>query len=188
MVQLRERVGVFRRPSLIERARLGDEAAWDEIYHDLAGPITGYLSGLGVTDPEDLAGEVFLQVARDIHRFEGSESAFRSWVFVIAHRRAIDWKRNAMRRPSISELPSTDISGGDVEVEAMELVGTDSVTRLLDRLSEDQREVIALRIIGDLSLEETAAVMGKSVGAVKALQHRALRAIREVLQSEEVEA
>ncbi|HLT95907.1 MAG TPA: sigma factor, partial [Acidimicrobiia bacterium] len=89
MVQLRDRVGLLGRPNRIERARRGDEAAWGEIYRELAGPVTGYLAGLGVTDAEDIAGEVFLQVARDIHKFEGTESSFRSWVFVIAHRRAI---------------------------------------------------------------------------------------------------
>src|SRR5690554_3171726 len=64
VVQLRDRVGLLGRPNRIERARRGDEAAWGEIYRDLAGPVTGYLAGLGVTDAEDIAGEVFLQVAR----------------------------------------------------------------------------------------------------------------------------
>lgn len=186
VVQLRDRVGLLGRPNRIERARRGDEAAWGEIYRDLAGPVTGYLAGLGVTDAEDIAGEVFLQVARDIHKFEGTESSFRSWVFVIAHRRAIDWRRAAQRRPPTADHEMPELAGGDVEAEAMELVDADQVIRLLDRLSDDQRDVIALRVIGDLSLEETAAVMGKTVGAVKALQHRAIRAMRDDLEHGEV--
>ncbi|HEX6946224.1 MAG TPA: RNA polymerase sigma factor [Acidimicrobiia bacterium] len=186
MVQLRDRVGLIGRPNRIERARRGDESAWAEIYHELAGPVTGYLAGLGVSDAEDLAGEVFLQVARDIHKFEGNESSFRSWVFVIAHRRAIDWRRAIRRRPPTADHPLPELTGGDVEDEAMERVETDRLVDLLDRLSEDQRVVLALRVIGDLSLEETAAVVGKTVGAVKALQHRALRTIRIEIEQGEV--
>lgn len=178
MVQLRNQIGNDR----LDRARSGDDEAWASIYRDLAGPITGYLAGRGVTEAEDLAGEVFLQIARDIHTFEGDDSSFRSWVFVIAHRRAIDWRRSAGRRPPTVDQPLPDLTGGDVEDEAMELVDTRGLEHLLDVLSEDQREVIALRVIADLSLEETARVVRKSVGAVKALQHRALRAMRKEIE------
>jgi RNA polymerase sigma-70 factor, ECF subfamily len=58
---------------------------------------------------------------------------------------------------------------------------TQQVHALLDQLSEDQREVVLLRIVGDLSLEQTATALGKRVGAVKALQHRALAALRRIL-------
>ncbi len=182
MVQLRDQISVNR----LDLARSGDEDAWRSIYRDLSGPVTGYLAGLGVSDAEDLAGEVFLQVARDIYKFEGDESSFRSWVFVIAHRRAIDWRRALRRRPATSDQPLPELAGGDVEAEAMERVGTDRLVGLLDRLSEDQRDVIALRVIGDLSLEETATVVRKSVGAVKALQHRALRAMRVEIENGQV--
>ena len=174
LVQLRGQIGHDR----LARARVGDEDAWRSIYEDLAGTVTGYLAGLGISDAEDLAGEVFLQVARDIHKFEGDESSFRSWVFVIAHRRAIDWRRAMSRRPATVDRPFPEMAGGDVEDEAMERVQTDRLLHLIDHLSDDQRQVIALRVIADLSLEETATVVRKSVGAVKALQHRALRTMR----------
>ncbi len=182
LVQLQNQIGLDR----LDRARMGDDEAWRSIYRDLAGPITGYLASRGVTDAEDLTGEVFLQVARDMHAFEGNESDFRSWVFVIAHRRAIDWRRAVSRRPPTIDQPLPDLAGGDVEDEAMEAVERDRMIHLLDSLSEEQRDVVALRVIADLSLEETAMVVGKSVGAVKALQHRALRSMRKEIERGEM--
>src|SRR5664279_5241415 len=85
--------------TILTAARHGEEWAWAAIYRDLVGPVTGYLASRGAADPEDLASETFLQVARGLANFEGDEAAFRSWVFVIAHRRMQDSRRSAMRRP-----------------------------------------------------------------------------------------
>ncbi len=165
---------------IIEDAKQGSESAWEHIYSTLAGPVTGYLRSRGATDPEDLCSEVFLQVARDIHRFDGNADKFRSWVFVIAHRRLIDARRASTRRPEIVDELATalEIEGGDVEDEVMENLGNAWTANVLAALTEDQQEVLTLRIVADLSLEETAVVMGKRVGAVKALQRRALIAAR----------
>ena len=170
--------------SRIEAAKDGDERAWAEIYEELSGPITGYLRSKGASDPEDLSSEVFLQVARDIHRFDGDESKFRSWVFVIAHRRLIDDRRSNARRPDeIDDFPQNiDLAGGDVEEEVMAHLSEGRMREILDTLTEDQRQVLALRIIADLSLEETAVVMQKGVSAVKALQRRALGSVKASLE------
>ncbi len=167
--------------SVLEAAKHGAEWAWSALYRNLAGPVTGYLASRGVSDPDDLTSEVFLQIARGIQKFSGDEESFRSWVFVIAHRRLIDRRRYNARRPPSSELPtdaSPHVVGGDVEKEALDKLGGAELSRVLDLLTEDQREVLALRIIADLSLQETARVLDKNVGAVKALQRRALRALR----------
>lgn len=66
---------------VLERAREGDEIAWTALYDDLSGPLLGYLRGRGAPEPEDQLGETFLQVARDLPRFDGDETGFRSWVF-----------------------------------------------------------------------------------------------------------
>lgn len=173
-----------RPPTRIEAAKQGAEWAWAEIYEELAGPITGYLRSRGSSDPEDLASEVFLHVARDIHRFEGDETKFRSWVFVIAHRRLIDARRSHSRQPDTvhDEPKDTDLPVGDVEEEVMAQLSEARMREILDTLTDDQRHVLALRILGDLSLEETASIMGKRVGAVKALQHRALSAVKSRLE------
>ena len=82
-------------------AKSGAEWAWALLYRDLAGPVTGYLASRGAPEPEDLAAETFLQVARNIQSFEGGEEAFRSWVFVIAHRRLLDVRRKRGRSPEL---------------------------------------------------------------------------------------
>jgi RNA polymerase sigma factor (sigma-70 family) len=165
---------------LIEDAKRGSETAWEQIYRSLAGPVTGYLRSRGAADPEDLSSEVFLQVARDIHRFSGDEDKFRSWVFVIAHRRLIDARRTASRRPVLAEeaVSQVDERGGDVEEEVMSNLGTAWMKEIFESLTDEQQRVLSLRIIADLSLEDTAAVMGKPVGAIKALQRRALGAVK----------
>ncbi len=165
---------------LIEDAKRGSESAWEQIYSTLVGPVTGYLRSRGATDPEDLCSEVFFQVARDIHRFDGNAERFRSWVFVIAHRRLIDARRASKRRPATVDEHSSDVDleGGDVEEEVMANLGSAWASQVLEALTEEQQQVLTLRIVADLSLEETADVMGKRVGAVKALQRRALMAAR----------
>jgi RNA polymerase sigma-70 factor (ECF subfamily) len=182
LVQLDQRRSIGSFPKTLADAKNGDEAAWATFYHGLAGPVTGYLAGHGVNEADDLAGEVFLQIARDIHRFEGDESSFRSWVFVIAHRRMIDWRRAAMRRPQMTEGDDRDLPAGNVEDEAMENLALDGLGEILGSLTEEQRQVLVLRVISDLSLKETADAMGKSVGAIKALQRRALLAVRSELE------
>src|ERR671914_135748 len=100
--------------SLLESARQGSEAAWQELYDGLAPAILGYLRANGAPDPEDILSEVFLQVARDIARFEGEERGFRSWVFTIAHHRLIDARRHSARRPvELSPDPPEPIGVAD---------------------------------------------------------------------------
>jgi RNA polymerase sigma-70 factor (ECF subfamily) len=164
----------------IDAAKAGESWAWEEIYVNLAGPVTGYLRSRGAPDPEDLSSEVFFQVARDIHRFDGDETKFRSWVFVIAHRRLIDARRAASRSVDTVDESAEEheAAGGDVEEEVMEQLAVARIREIFESLTADQKSVLALRIIGDLTLEETANVLGKRVGAIKALQRRALAAVK----------
>ena len=185
MVQTYRRSDTNLFGEMLDAAKVGDDSAWESLYRGLAGSVTGYLASRGAKDPEDLAGEVFLQVARDIHRFEGNESSLRSWVFVIAHRRLIDARRAENRRPALAssvEVSSDDILGGDVEAEAIDQLALTRLHEILDSLTENQRDVLALRVVADLSLEETAKVMGKRVGAIKAVQRRALLALRDQIE------
>lgn len=171
-------------PRILEDAKLGADWAWATIYRGLVGPVTGYLAARGAGDPDDLASETFLQAARDIASFEGDESGFRSWLFTIAHHRLLDSKRATDRRPRPSAFvePASEQQGGNTEEEALDHVLTGEVLSALERLTEDQRTVLALRIIGDLSLEQTAKVMKRRPGAVKALQHRAILALRREIE------
>jgi RNA polymerase sigma factor (sigma-70 family) len=172
----------------LRAAKNGAEWAWGAIYRELAGTVSGYLANRGAAEPEDLTSETFLQVARNISSFNGDESAFRSWVFVIAHRRLIDSRRARQRRPETITLPDPTGGGvgGDVEVEALNRLTTVELQSAFEKLSDSQSDVLSLRIIGQLTLEETASVLGKRVGAVKAAQRRGLLALSEHLDISEV--
>lgn len=139
------------------------------VYRELAPAVMGYLRAQQVPDPEDVLGEVFLQVARDLHRVRGDDGAVRRWVFSLARHRVIDDARRRARRPAIAAQDVPDLPAGpDREPFDAELVDA------LRRLTIDQREVVVLRFVADLSLEEVARLTHRRVGAVKALQHRAL--------------
>lgn len=169
----------------LRAARAGAEQAWTLLYQDLAGPLLGYLTAQGARDPEDLVGEVFLQVVRDLDRFEGDEAGFRSWVFTIAHRRLIDARRAVGRRPS---QPASDaeleavLPPSTTEPDALERLSTEQVHRLLEQLTDDQREVLVLRLVAGLRAGEIAEITGRPPDAVKALQKRGIRRLRTVLE------
>jgi RNA polymerase sigma factor (sigma-70 family) len=165
---------------MLEAARRGAEWAWEEIYRDLAPAVLAYMRARGAPDPEDLAGEVFVQAVRDIGRFEGGPRELRSWVLAIAHNRLIDEGRRRERRPADPVPPETIALRGpvrDAEQEALDRLGEDEVRRLISGLSANQQAVILLRVLGGLTIPEVARVLGKREGAVKALQRRGLARI-----------
>lgn len=143
-----------------------------EAYRRLAPAVLGYLRAQGAPDPEDVLGEVFLQVARDLPRFRGDEDDLRRWVFTICHNRLLDARRRQARRPVVSWEPVPDRA----DRPAPDSFDPELVSALAT-LTDDQREVIVLRFVADLPLEEVARITGRKVGAVKALQHRGLDAL-----------
>ena len=172
----------------IAGARAGSVSAFEQLYGTLAGPVAGYLRYHGMRDVEGLTNEVMAQVHRGLGSFEGDAKRFRAWVFTIAHHRMVDERRRASRRPVLLSTEAgdegTEQGVGDVEQEALDALADERLRSLLDALSEDQRDVLLLRIVADLSLEEAAASLGKTVGAVKSLQHRGLASLRRLLEGE----
>jgi RNA polymerase sigma-70 factor (ECF subfamily) len=166
--------------ALVAAARAGDPTALTEIWQRFAPRVSGYLRGRGVTDPDDLTSEVFIAVFERIRRFHGNDSDLRAFVFTVAHHRLVDdIRRRGRRQPEVEyHAESDERMVASAEDEALAVMRAADVQQLLDLLPADQREVLLLRVIGDLSIETTATVMGKSVGAVKAMQHRALNALR----------
>lgn len=140
-----------------------------QVYRDLAPAVLGYLRSQRVPDPEDVLGDVFLQVARDLHRVRGDESAVRRWVFSVARHRVIDDARRRARRPRSA---AADLPDGPARADAEPF--DVALVEALHRLTPDQREVIVLRFVADLPLESVARITHRRTGAVKALQHRAL--------------
>ena len=170
-------------PSVLAAAQAGAEWAWEAIYRDLHGVVRGYLRARGGAEPDDLVAEVFLQLARNIGTFEGDERGFRSWVFTVAHHRLIDERRSRTRRPldPVEDEQLERAAPDDVEHAAVERLTAAEAKELLDHLSPDQRDVLLLRILGGLTIDEVAAVVGKRPGAVKALQRRALAALQRMV-------
>jgi RNA polymerase sigma factor (sigma-70 family) len=148
--------------------------------------VTGYLRLHGAAEPDDLASETFIGVFTGLAGFSGDEAGLRAWVFTIAHRRLVDDWRRRSRRPQLADEHDDGAAhvGGDVEDDALTRIGADAVHRLCGELPADQRSVLLLRILADLTVEQVAAVLGKSVPSVKALQRRGLRTLRDRLERE----
>jgi len=175
--------------SLLSAAQSGSPWALERLYRELAPAVAGYLRVQGAAEPDDLTSDVFLNVFRRVGTFSGSEDKFRSWVFTIAHHRLVDERRAIARRPLLADRDPAEVwtsAVGDVEGEAMRRLSEDRVRRLCDKLSPDQRDVLLLRMVADMSLEQAAEALGKSTGAVKALQHRAVASLQRLLEREGV--
>jgi RNA polymerase sigma factor (sigma-70 family) len=171
---------------VLTAAQAGAGWAFEALYRDLAPVVTGYLRLHGAAEPDDLASETFIGVFTGLRTFSGDEAALRAWVFTIAHRRLVDDWRRRSRRPQLADETPPDLAraGGDVEDDALARIGADTVERLCGTLPADQRSVLLLRILADLTVEQVGAVLGKSVPSVKALQRRGLRALRDRMESE----
>jgi RNA polymerase sigma-70 factor (ECF subfamily) len=123
-------------------ARTGAEWAWTVIYRDLAPSVLRYLRARGAREPEQLLGDVFLDVVRALPRFEGGHAEFRTWVFTIAHHRLVDDLRRRRRQPCVSAVTETlaEAAGsGDCEDDAVRLLEGVEVRRVLERLSWGDR-------------------------------------------------
>lgn len=175
--------------SVLRAAQSGAPWALERLYQVFSPAVLGYLRIQGAADPEDLSNEVFLGVFQRIGAFAGDEDRFRSWVFTIAHSRLIDDRRRASRRPQTvqdaTEFP-VDRPGGDAEADALARLSSRRVQALCEELVADQRDVLLLRLMAGLTVEAIAESLGKSEGAVKALQRRGLANLRKVLERDPV--
>ena len=175
--------------AVLAGARANEPAAWNELYAWLAPGVAGYLRMLGAHEVEDLTCEVLLAVFRRTHAFEGSETNFRSWVFTVAHSRLIDERRRRGRQPSCVPMAADfepPASGTSTELEAIRAFEVADIEAVCAQLPADQRSVVLLRIIGELSIEQVAEILGKSPGAVKQLQRRGFESARKIFSQQGV--
>lgn len=173
--------------SVLEAARLGADWAWAALYGEIAGPVMGYFRARGVSDPEGAAGDVFFELARAVDQFEGTEDAFRTFVFQVAHERLLVEKHNSRSRPgSVLADQVLDHLQSDVAVtDGIAASGIpEELRRAFEVLSPAQRDVLSLRIVAGLTLEQTAQVIGSGVHAVKSLQRRGLAKVRGTVAAE----
>ena len=173
---------------VLTAAQTGEGWAAERLWRTTAPAVAGYLRVQGAAESEDLTSEVFLSVFRNLGSFAGTEAQFRSWVFTIAHRRLTDERRRSGRRPALLlGAEAGDVRPGQsAESEALQRLGAERVRLLCGQLVPDQRDVLLLRLVGGLTVDEVAGVVGKSEGAVKALQRRGLIALRKILASQGV--
>src|SRR5438105_10345133 len=128
-------------------------------------------------EAEDLAADVFVAAAEGLARFEGGEQGFRSWLFTIAYRKVGQLRRRLGRRrtdPAPAEDVAEHLAPGDAEADAMAVLATRAALERIAALPAAQSEVLLLRVVADLSVDDVAAIVGKRPAAVRALQHRAL--------------
>ena len=162
----------------------GDEDAFAEIYATLVDPVYRYLywNLYSREDAEDLAEEVFLKCLVNISRYEPGRGPFKAWAFRIAHNLLVDHQRKRSRRGQ-EELKEGLVDGEATAAEGLEEAERARALReSLEDLPSSQRQVIAMKYFSEMSNSEVATALGRSEGAVNALQHRALRHLGKLLE------
>lgn len=174
-------------PRLLAKAQAGDNAAMQSLFLELHPRLVRFLRANEPRVCDDLAGEVWMAVARGLKEFEGDGSAFRAWIFSIARRRIADHRRTGVRRrtdPVEHSRLEDRAAIDDSEATAMaHLTGQEAAELIVATLPPDQAEVILLRVLADLEVDVVAEIMGRSANWVRVTQHRALQRLTDRLGS-----
>ena len=173
---------------LVERGQQGDRDALEELYLIHFDRIYSYLhmSVGNRTDAEDLTTQTFLKMLESIGKFRFRSAPFSAWLFRIAHNLAMDHFRAARRWVPEEDVPEPP---GQVELsaedEALQSIGRASMLELIDGLSHEQQQVLTLKFVFNFGNAEVATILGKTEGAVKSLQHRALVSLQKQLEEQQ---
>jgi RNA polymerase sigma-70 factor (ECF subfamily) len=168
--------------SLVRRAQKNDQEAFAQLYEEHFNKIYRYLA-LRVgneMEAEDMTQQVFLNALKSISSFRWKGVPFSAWLFRIAHNQAVDHLRRKKKRASVP-LDESLSSGDNPHATTERKMDIEQLLQATKRLTEAQREVISLRFSSELSIAQVARIMGKSQGAVKALQHSAIVALRRTM-------
>ena len=169
--------------SLVRRAQQRDQEAFAQLYEQHFDRIYRYVA-LRIGDKieaEDMTQQVFLHALRSISSFKWKGIPFSAWLFRIAHNQVVDYLRKKAKQATIPLDESQASSDSNPQLVAEHKLDIEQLASATKRLTTAQREVIALRFAGELSIAQVARVMGKSQGAVKALQHSAIVTLRKAL-------
>jgi RNA polymerase sigma-70 factor, ECF subfamily len=170
--------------SVLAAAKTGAEWAISVLYREFHPALLRYMRAQAPADAEDLASEVWLDAAVGLTRFEGDERGFRGWLFTIARRRLVDSRRRDARRRSLLRSLERSHDAPDGEPEMPAASGAEAALALIAGLPRAQAEVVLLRVVGGLDAAEVGAIVGKTPGAVRVLQHRGLSRLAEQLLRE----
>src|SRR5215216_3984630 len=171
--------------ALVDRAQKGDRNALEELYLLHFDRIYSYLhmSVGNRHDAEDLTTQTFLKMLESIGKFRFRSAPFSAWLFRIAHNLAMDHFRAARRWQPEEEVPEPPGQEGlSAEEEALHEIGRASMLELIDDLSPEQRQVLTLKFVFNFGNSEVATILGKTEGAVKSLQHRALVSLQKQIE------
>jgi RNA polymerase sigma-70 factor, ECF subfamily len=171
---------------LVDQAQRGDREALEALYLLHFDRIYSYLhmSVGNRQDAEDLTTQTFLKMLEAIGRFRWRSAPFSAWLFRIAHNLAMDHFRANRRWQPEEEVPELEgAAESSAEEAALEAIGRRSMLELLETLSHEQQQVLTLKFVFRFSNGEAATILGKSEGAVKSLQHRALASLERQLAS-----
>jgi RNA polymerase sigma-70 factor, ECF subfamily len=166
---------------LVERAQQDDRQALEELYLLHFDRIYSYLhmSVGNRHDAEDLTTQTFMKMLESIKRFRWQSAPFSAWLFRIAHNLAMDHFRASRRWQPEEEVPEPrDETEPSAEAAAMQSIGRQSMLDLIDGLSTEQQQVLTLKFVFNLPNAEVATILGKTEGAIKSLQHRALASLQ----------
>ena len=170
---------------LVERAQQGDRAALEELYLIHFDRIYSYLhmSVGNRHDAEDLTTQTFLKMLESIGKFRFRAAPFSAWLFRIAHNLAMDHFRASRRWQPEEEVPEpVGETEPSAELAAFQSIGRQSMLELIENLSHDQQQVLTLKFVFNFPNAEVATILGKTEGAIKSLQHRALASLQKQLE------
>ena len=169
-------------PEVLAAAQAGAEWAVTVLFRDKNPALFRYLRARAGDHGEDLASQVWLEVARGLTGFEGGEEQFVGWLYAIARRRYANWLRDTTRR---RDLRAGVDAGAVIDVAAGrrfdQLEGDEAARLLVASLPPEQAEIVLLRVVVGMSVDEVAAVTGRKPGAVRVAQHRALERLAQML-------
>jgi RNA polymerase sigma-70 factor (ECF subfamily) len=173
---------------LVERAQGGDRDALEELYLIHFDRIYSYLhmSVGNRHDAEDVTTQTFLKMLESIGRFRWGAAPFSAWLFRIAHNLAMDHFRARRRWQPEEDVP--EVPGSEepsAETEAMHAIGRESMLEMIDDLSGEQQQVLTLKFVFNFPNAEVATILGKTEGAIKSLQHRALVSLQKQLEKKQ---
>ena len=170
--------------NLVRRAQQHDQTALTQLYEENFDRIYRYvvLKIGNEMEAEDIAQQVFLSALKSISSFKYRKGTpFSAWLFRIAHNQVVDYFRKKAKRATVPLDESQASSDSNPQLVAEHRLDIEQLLSSTKRLTEAQREVISLRFAGELSVAQVAKIMDKSEGAVKALQHSAIVALRKAL-------
>ena len=166
--------------SALRDAQRGEAAGLSALFRTYQPRLLRYLRAREPRLADDLASETWLAVAQRLGTFEGNTSEFTAWLFTIARLRMIDARRTATRRRTDPTADIDDANTASTEQVAIDkLSAQDAVNLITGALTDDQAEVILLRTLGDLSVDQVAELLGHDAGWVRVTQHRATRRLAE---------